>query len=86
MNNIAPQNRQIVIPPEVSVSSHAIGVRVKLKSLFAPFLETIQGVSVETDGENVNLSKLIMRDHPKDMSRPSRYLSSFGNRGWIRHI
>ena len=86
INNIAPQNQHVVIPPEVSVSSHAIGLRVKPKSLSAPFLETIQGVSVETDGENVNLSKLIMRDHPKDMPRPSRYLSSFGNRGWIRQI
>jgi hypothetical protein len=85
INNITPQNQHI-IPPEISITSHAIGLRVKPKSLSAPFLETIQGVSVETDGEDVNLSKMIMRDHPINISRPSRYLSSFGNRGWIRQI
>ena len=61
------------VPPEVSVSSHVIGLKVKPKSLEgATFIEHVQGVAIETDGENVNLSDLIMKQElPR---RPARYL------------
>lgn len=39
-----------------------IGLRVKPKSLGgATFIEKVQGATIETDGENVNLSDLIMK-------------------------
>jgi hypothetical protein len=39
-----------------------IGLRVKPKSLGgATFIERVQGATIETDGENVNLSDLIMK-------------------------
>lgn len=61
-------------PPEVSVSSHVIGLRVKPKSLGLPtHIEHIQGVAIETDGESTNLSDLIMKQ-ALPPSRPSRYL------------
>lgn len=64
----------VVLPPEVSVSSHVIGLSVKPKSLESgpAFIENVQGVAIETDGENLNLSDLIMKeDLPR---RPARYL------------
>lgn len=61
------------LPPEVSVSSHVIGLRIKPKSLGGnTFIEHVQGTALETDGENVNLSDLIMKhDLPQ---RPARFL------------
>ena len=74
INNKPPQSSSITLPPEVSVSSHLIGLRVKPKSLnHRGNFENIQGVAVETDGENVNLSDLIMRQPLPP--RPARYLT-----------
>lgn len=73
VNKPAPVS-SMTLPPEVSVSSHVIGLRVKPKSLnHYGFVENIQGVAVETDGQNVNLSDLIMRQPLP--SRPPRYLT-----------
>jgi len=65
-------NTNVFLPPEVSVSSHVIGLRVKPKSLDHTFVEQIQGVAVETDGEDVNLSDLIMKE-PLTPPRSARF-------------
>lgn len=59
---VAP-SYSVTLPPEVSVSSHVIALQVKPRHRSLPaHVETIQGVGVETDASNVNLSDLIMRD------------------------
>lgn len=65
-------NSNVFLPPEVSISSHVIGLRVKPKSLDHTFVEQIQGVTVETDGEDVNLSDLIMKE-PLPPPRSARF-------------
>ena len=63
------------LPPEVSISSQVIGLKVKPKSLrHPPHVENVQGVQIETDGQDVNLSQLIMS---QNIPRPARYLTAF---------
>jgi len=61
-------------PPEVSVSSHVIALRVRPRAKALRHVETVQGVGVETDGSGVNLSDLIMRDPLPSSRRRYRYV------------
>lgn len=66
-----PKPVSTFLPEEVAVSSHVIGLRVKPKSLGPSFHEEVQGVNIETDGQDINLTDLIMKEN---IPRPARYL------------
>ncbi len=72
----APSTRPVFqLPPEVSISSQVIGLNVKPRSLsFPTHVERVQGVPIETDGSNVNLSHLINR---QQLPRPARLLAYY---------
>lgn len=57
-------NQNVKLPPEFTVSSHGIRLQVAPKSRGSRYIQNYQGVDIETDGADVNLSDLIMKHYP----------------------